>query len=394
MVLRKQKFSVPTQIHFGPGVLENLKDLISHTEKVFLVSDAGVEKAGITEKVAALLEERGVQHCLYTNITPNPTAAQVKEAHRELKAFGASTVISLGGGSPLDVGKVLAALATNEGKLEEYQWEGRPFENPPLLSIAIPTTAGTGSEVTGMSVIIDRNVKRAVLGPAIYPRVALVDPELMVTLPADLTASTGLDALSHAVEAYVGKNSSPITDALALEAIGLLGRYLWRAVADGQDLKARDRVALASTLAGLAMDQAGLGIVHSLAGPLGGFFDVPHGLSNAILLPYGMRFNAMAAPEKYARIAQALGVDTRDLERWHGAIAAVEAVVCLVKEMSLTWDLKEYGVTGDRVEEMGRAAAEMRLMLNNPRQATAKQCEQIFMSVLERRDPSFEDITD
>jgi alcohol dehydrogenase len=282
----------------------------------------------------------------------------------------------------LDLGKVIAALAANAGELEEYQWSGRSFDNDPLPFIAIPTTAGTGSEVTRVAVIVDRNTKKGINSDKLYPVQTIVDPTLMVGLPPSLTASTGMDALSHAVEAFVGLNANMFTDAFALEAVRLISRSLVKACIDGSDLQAREDMALASTLAGIAMDQAGLGIVHSMAGPFCGIFHLPHGEANAVLLKYGMTFNLKAVPNKFASLAVALGCHRAGMGTQEAGEAAVEAVARIVSETGLKVNLQDYGLKAEDADMVADQTMKMFLLKNNPYQPSFEDCKHLYLEVL------------
>ena len=382
MPANKKRFYLPTEVSFGKGSSEKLLDVVTRNDSIFLVTDPGVEKAGVTGPILELLARAGAEVTVFGRVEPNPSAKLVMEALTELKNASATMVIAVGGGSSLDLGKVTAALATNEGLLEDYQWNGRAFAEEALPFIAIPTTAGTGSEVTRVAVIVDRNVKKGINSDKLFPKLAIVDPELMTGLPPGLTASTGMDALSHAVEAYVGLNSSPFTDALALEAVRLIGRSLGKACACGTDVCAREDMAMASTLAGVAMDQAGLGIVHSMAGPFCGIFHLPHGEANAVLLKYGMSFNLKAAPGRFASLAAALGCDISGLSPEEAGAAAVEAVSGLVAETGLKVDLAAYGLKESDADIVAEQTEKMFLLRNNPRRPSREDCRQLYMDVL------------
>ncbi len=382
MLLDKKRFYLPIEIKFGKGVAVEISGLVKSTDKVFVVTDSGIEKAGITGKIIENIEKTGAVTAIFNKVTPNPTSELAAEALEELKKFSATAVVAVGGGSPLDLGKIIAALATNDGRLEDYQWNGKPFENDSLPFIAVPTTAGTGSEVTRVAVIVDRNVKKGVNSDKLFPKYAIIDPELMTGLPSALTASTGMDALTHAVEAYVGLNSNPFTDSLALEAVRLIGKSLWKACACGSDLEARYDMALASTLAGIAMDQAGLGIVHSMSGPLCSYFHLSHGDSNAALLKYGMRFNLMAAPEKFAKLAESLGYSVTGMDVWEAAMSSVHAVTKLLKETGLKIDLQAYGLKEADADLIAEETLKMFLLKNNPRKPSLSECKQLYLDIL------------
>ena len=351
--MNAKRFFLPTAVHFGKGALACLSGLVKPGERVFFVTDQGLEAAGLAERALG-----------------------------ELKAYGPTMVVALGGGSPADLGKILAALATNALPLEEYQWNGKPFENPALPFVAIPTTAGTGSEVTRVAVIVSRNAKKGINSDILFPTHAILDPELMAGLPVYLTATTGMDALTHAIEAYVGLGASPITDAWAEEAIRLIGRSLWRACANGNDLDARADMAMASCLAGVAMDQAGLGMVHAMSGPMCGHFHLAHGESNAILLEYVMRYNLMARPEKFAKIAELLGCETDGLDVYEQAELSVEAVRRLFEKTGAKPDLTKFGITPEHAPLVAEETRKMFLVKNNPRVPSQADCEAVFLEVL------------
>ncbi|MHB8758431.1 MAG: iron-containing alcohol dehydrogenase family protein, partial [Bacillota bacterium] len=267
-------FYFPTRVRFGAGVLAQLPDELRGlgAARAFILSDPGLVKVGLVGRIEALVHGAGVDVQGFSEIETNPTAATVARALEAAKAFRPEAIIAVGGGSPTDVGKVVAFLLTNPGSLAEYQWEGRKIGVAPVPLIAVSTTSGTGSEVTRTAVILDRNTKKGIVSDHLFPRTALVDPELTVSLPPKLTAATGLDVLAHALEAYVGKGIHPLTETWALRAIELTMTALPKAYADGKDLGPRTDMALASSMAGVAMDQSGLGIVHSMASPLSGLF--------------------------------------------------------------------------------------------------------------------------
>ncbi len=378
-----KKFFLPTEIIMGKGSLKTLSEKVTSEDRVFVVTDPGIEKAGLTKALIDIVKAAGAQVKIFNRVEPNPTSGMVHEAVKELKAASATMVIAIGGGSSLDLGKVIAALASNDGKLEDYQWNGVPFEKASLPFIAIPTTAGTGSEVTRVAVIVDRNIKKGVNSDKLFPKVAIIDPELMTGLPSGLTASTGMDALSHAVEAYVGINSTPFTDSLAIEAVKLISRSLVRACKCGADIEAREDMALASTLAGAAMDQAGLGIVHSMAGPFCGVFHLPHGEANAVLLKYGMRFNLQAVPEKFAALAEAFGCNCEGMAALEAGSMAVDAVCRILDETGLAIDLKVYGLKETDADLVAEQTFKMFLLKNNPFKPTQEECRQLYLEVLE-----------
>ncbi|MEI7885328.1 MAG: iron-containing alcohol dehydrogenase [Clostridia bacterium] len=378
-----QRFLFPTEFYAGAGCIQELGRFICENDKVALITDVHLVKLGLAGKIENIIENLGASVKIFDAIPPNPHAEVVNSCRSFVEEMQATVVVCLGGGSPMDVAKVVAMLATNEGAWEDYQWNFKQPTKKPLPYIAIPTTAGTGSEATKTAVIIDRDTKKGVGGDFFFAKAALLDPELMVSLPPMLTATTGMDALTHAIEAYVGKNSQPFTDSLALEAISILAKYLPRAYANGTDLEARERVAVAASMAGLAMDQSGLGIIHSMSGPLSSHYDVPHGLSNAVLLPYGMEYNIMAVPEKFARIAAALGVDIAGYSEREAANAAVEKIEEMLEDMQIPADLCSYYKEEEDIQSFAEEACKMFLMRNNPRTPQVKDIAEIFSTILE-----------
>jgi len=377
-----KRFYLPTQLIHGAGSRKEIKRFIKPEDKVLIVTDKGLVKAGVVEKVINELDEIGVEYVVYDEVKANPHVDAVQAALDLAKKDAVKAVVAVGGGSPMDVAKAVAMLITNGGTYEDYQWNGKMPTQPSATLVQIPTTAGTGSEVTRCAVIIDRNTKKGVNLDEFFATAALIDAELMVSLPPAITSTTGMDALTHAIEAYVGLGSNPVTDAWALEAIELLAEYLPKAFANGANIEAREKVALASSLAGAAMDQAGLGFVHAMSGPLSSYYDVPHGLSNAVLLPYGMQFNLIAVPEKMARIAAALGVDTYGMSVKEAAQAAVDAVQELCWDLEIPEDLCEYFKKEEDIELFAKEALNMFLMRNNPRKPSLKDCAEVFRSVL------------
>lgn len=379
--MKEFNFNLPTEVVVGTGVYKRLDKLIKTDKKTLIVTDRGLVEAGIVEKIENILIKAGIEPEIFSNVKPNPDQELVQGLTDNMRENNIEQVIAVGGGSPIDGAKTACCLATNEGPLADYQWGDRSFASPALPLIAIPTTAGTGSEVTGVAVITSRETKKGINDREIFPRKAIVDPELMTTLPPYLTAITGMDALTHAVEAYLGLGANPMTDALAARAIELIGDYLPRAYAHGQDLEARYNMALASMLAGVAMDQAGLGIVHSLASPLCTYLHLSHGLANSILLPHGMKFNLIAREEKMARIAGILGADRELLSRREAAEMAIELVRGLQEDLGLTEKMEEVLAVEPDLEQYGQNAANMFLIRNNPRQATAEDCTQLFARI-------------
>ena len=337
---------------------------------VLLITDAGLVAAGLADRVAGVIEAAGRACTVFSAISSNPRDAECRAAADAALTAGAGAIVGLGGGSAIDVAKSAATLVTNGGRVKDWEDPKAP-EKPPIPLLAVPTTAGTGSEVTWVAVITDEehHYKMTLLDPRIAPRVAVLDPELTVSLPAALTASTGMDALIHAVEAYTCKAANPVSDALALRAIGLVAGALPRAVADGADRAARSDMLLGSLLAGMAFGNADVGAVHCLGESLGGVFDTPHGLACAVFLPDVLDFNAPADPVKHARVAAALGVAVAGLDDAAASAAGVERVRALMREIGIPPLRELQPLTDAQAEQVARLSAEHVCSPDNARDA-------------------------
>ena len=372
---RKIAFQIPTRIILGVGKAKTFMDDcgLKPEDKILFAIDPGLIKLGITDSIVEGFANKNYQYEIYDNIEPNPTDKSVEEGAKVAREMKADAVIAIGGGSAIDVAKGIVLRATNDGFILDYTRIGnRTMTAPPLPLYAIPTTAGTGSEATQVSVITDTDNHRklVVAFPQLFPKVAVLDPLLSKSLPAHLTAQTGMDALCHAIESYVTLNAEPITDAVAMGAIKIISNYLYRAVANGEDLEARSQMLLASNMAGFAFANAGLGIVHSTAHSLGGVINLGHGLSNAIMLPVCMEFNLIAKPEKFRDIAIAFGEDVSNLPLLEAAYKAVEAVKKLSKAIGTDKKLSDLGVTEDMLDELtNKAMGDAGTFPRNPRKA-------------------------
>lgn len=379
-------FPVATDIQFGPGVLQTLPARVRSlgASHAFLVSDSGLRATGMIDKVVALLQANGIQVDVCDRVKPDSGSELIDSTTAELKRSGAGVVIGIGGGSSLDTAKAVAALATNPGSCMDYVGLHK-LRNKPLPVIAIPTTAGTGSEVTLWSVFTDdaEGLKVAIGGFLIYPSVALCDPELTIDLPAHLTASTGMDALAHAVECYTNTACQPISGALALEAIRLIGKHLRTSVLNGRNREARYGMMLASTMAGIAMNPTRLGLAHALAMPLGSWnLHVPHGMVLAMLLPLAMEFNYLAEPDRFVDVAQALGEPVEHLSRLEAARSAVEAVRVLARDIGIPTSMKSFGVTEEHIRPVVEEAMKSGNIPVNPRKVSAADLENMLRKLL------------
>ena len=347
--------------------------------KALIVTDTGLAKAGVATRIAEMLAMQDIDSVVFDGAKPNPSVANVEQGLEVLRQGRCDFVISLGGGSPHDCAKGIALCATNGGSIRDYEGVDRSAK-PQLPLIAINTTAGTASEMTRFCIITDevRHVKMAIVDRNVTPLLSVNDPALMVAMPKGLTAATGMDALTHAVEAYVSTAANPITDACAIKAIELISANLRAAVSEGHDLQARENMAYAQFLAGMAFNNASLGYVHAMAHQLGGLYDLPHGVCNAVLLPHVQSFNALVCPQRLKDVAKALGVDVSGLSAEEGAQAAIGAIRVLAKDVEIPAGLRELGAKLPDIPLLASNALKDACGLTNPRPADQRQIEEIF----------------
>lgn len=374
-------FFIPAVNIMGIGCLdEAMTAIVGHGfRKALIVTDTGLAKAGVATRIAEQLALRDIDSAVFDGAKPNPSIANVEQGLAVLKKEKCDFVISLGGGSPHDCAKGIALCATNGGNIADYEGVDRSAK-PQLPLVAINTTAGTASEMTRFCIITDeaRHVKMAIVDRNVTPILSVNDPALMVGMPKSLTAATGMDALTHAVEAYVSTAASPITDACALKAIELISANLRQAVANGQDMPARENMAYAQFLAGMAFNNASLGYVHAMAHQLGGFYDLPHGVCNAVLLPHVQRFNAKVSAARLRDVAGALGVEVRELSAEQGAAAAIEAIEQLSRDIDIPPGLAALGAKVEDVPILASNALKDACGLTNPRPASQVEIEAVF----------------
>ena len=349
--------------------------------KALIVTDAGLAKAGVAARIADLLAMQDIDSVLFDGAKPNPNIDNVEKGLVALKAGQCDFVVSLGGGSPHDCAKGIALCATNGGHIRDYEGVDRSAK-PQLPLVAINTTAGTASEMTRFCIITDesRHVKMAIVDRNVTPLLSVNDPALMVAMPKGLTAATGMDALTHAIEAYVSTAATPITDACAIKAIELISANLRQAVFDGADLQARESMAYAQFLAGMAFNNASLGFVHAMAHQLGGFYDLPHGVCNAVLLPHVQSFNALVCPQRLSDVAKALGATIQGMSAEEGAQAAIVAIRSLAKDVEIPAGLRALGAKLTDIPILAGNALKDACGLTNPRAADQRQIEEIFRS--------------
>lgn len=374
-------FFMPSVNLIGAGCLQDaVKTIASYGYKHgLIVSDAVLATIGMTAKVADLLEAVGVKTTVFSGAQPNPTVGNVNKGLALLKANQCDFVISLGGGSPHDCAKGIALVATNGGSIADYEGVDRSAK-PQLPLVAINTTAGTASEMTRFCIITDesRHIKMAIVDKHTTPILSVNDPELMLKKPKALTAATGMDALTHAVEAYVSTAATPITDACAVKAVSLIHQFLRKAVNDGDDLHAREQMAYAQFLAGMAFNNASLGYVHAMAHQLGGLYDLPHGVCNAILLPHVQTFNASVAGDRLKDIASHMGVDVRNMSDEEGAAACIAAIRQLSRDVGIPGGVKQLGAKEQDIDVLTGNALKDACGFTNPRKATHQDISNIF----------------
>ncbi|EGR7967636.1 L-threonine dehydrogenase [Vibrio vulnificus] len=378
-------FFIPTVNLMGAGCLKDAADSIKAQgfTKGLIVTDKILNQIGVVKQVQDLLSERGVSAVVFDGTQPNPTISNVNAGLELLKQNDCDFVISLGGGSPHDCAKGIALVASNGGAIADYEGVDKSAK-PMLPLIAINTTAGTASEMTRFCIITDeaRHIKMAIVDKHTTPLISVNDPELMLAKPASLTAATGMDALTHAVEAYVSIAATPITDAVAIKAIELIQAHLRTAVAHGEDIEAREQMAYAQFMAGMAFNNASLGYVHAMAHQLGGFYDLPHGVCNAILLPHVQRYNAQVCPERLRDVAKAMGVNVEGMSAEQGADAAIEAIVQLAKDVGIPTGIRELGAKLEDIPTLADNALKDACGFTNPKQATHEEISAIFEAAM------------
>lgn len=383
-------FKMPARIVFGEGKALELSGLARFLlppgeNRLLLVTGPRVSRDAYFGKIVQALEDEGFVCTVYADTMPEPSVDAVDRAAETVRACGAKLLIAVGGGSPIDCAKAMALLATNEGSIRDYLFGGsRTIDSEPLPLIAVPTTAGSGSEVTAATVIDDteKGVKLSVTHDGLIPRYAVIDPLMHLGMPPAVTAATGMDALTHAIEAYVSLNASPLSDIYAEKCISLVGKWLRTAVGDGQNREARGGMALAAVLGAAAFLNGGLGAVHGVSQSLGGVAHVSHGATNAVMLPVVMQRNLAGCPHKFARIARLLGERTEGLSERDAAEYAVKAVRTLSADVGIPRSLSDMGVRRDMFEEVVRGTMGYRLLAVNPVRITEADVYQFLESAI------------
>jgi alcohol dehydrogenase class IV len=367
-------------IEFGIGVIRNLPEYINrlNVSKLLVVSDKGLVSSGAIDKVFDVLKIAKIEYTLFDGVQPNPLDTNVMDGLEVYKKNKCDAILGIGGGSPIDVAKAIRVIANHPGHIRDYFSPAIVKGDKPIL-IAVATMSGTGSEVSTGSVITDTEINRKRIIRHIPPSLAVVDPELTISVPPHLTAATGIDALSHSIEAYVTNWYNPMAEAIAIAGIKLIVNNLRRAVENGSDLEARKNMSMASMMGALAFNK-GLGASHSLSHQLSTEANVHHGVANAIMLPHTMEFNLDFAVEKYADIAQAMGVNTSGMSVVQSARASIQAVKELCRDIGLPDHLSSVGVNQDSIPTMAEKAMEDHCRLMNPRICTKEDMSTLYKS--------------
>lgn len=370
--------------YFGAGARRMLADEFRGRGYVraFVVTDKDLIRFGVAGKVTGVLDEAGIAYEIFSDLKPNPTVKNVQAGVEAFRRSGADAIVAIGGGSAMDTAKAVGIIAANPAFGDVVLLEGMaPTANRSVPVFALPTTAGTAAEVTINYVITDEaNTKKMVcVDPKDIPAVAIIDAELMAAMPRGLTAATGMDALTHAIEGYITKGAWTLTDMFELKAVELIARWLPAAVENGADTEAREGMAVAQYIAGMGFSNVGLGIVHSMAHPLGAFYDTPHGVANATLLPYVMEYNAESPSRaKYLDIARAMGVKTDGMSVDEGVRAAVDAVKALSLSIRIPQRLHELGVREEDIPALAVAAFNDVCTGGNPRPTSVEEIERLY----------------
>ncbi|WP_405174314.1 iron-containing alcohol dehydrogenase [Paenibacillus sp. FSL H8-0261] len=378
-------YYVPSINIMGKGCLQEIGPYIQelNLKKALVVTDKFLMKSGIAGKLLTVLDEAGIEYAIYDEVKPNPTCKNVHDGVDYLKSQNCDYLVSIGGGSPQDTAKAIGILATNGGHIKEYEGVHKS-KHKSLPIVAVNTTAGTSAEVTINYVITDeeRKVKMVMVDKNSIATISVNDPELMVDKPAALTAATGMDALTHAIEALVTPGAYPVTDATALAAVEIIFANLARTVKNGHDIEAREQMVYAIFLGGLAFNNAGLGYVHAMAHQLGGVYDLPHGVCNAMLLPYVEEENAKYVPEKFRAIAKAMGLNVESQTDKECADFVIESIKALSKEVGIPSKLSELGVDEVDLDLLAENSMKDACAPGNPFIPTKEEVITLFKKIL------------
>lgn len=373
--------------YFGPGARKQLPEAVKQIgkTKALVVTDPGLIKFGVANMVTDVLDQANIPYEIFSDVKPNPTVTNVKNGINAFTKSGADFIIAIGGGSSIDTAKGIGIVINNPEFSDIVSLEGcAPTTRKSVPIIALPTTAGTAAETTINYVIIDeeKQKKMVCVDPNDIPAVAIIDAELMYSLPKSLTAATGMDALTHAIEGYITKGAWEMSDMFEIEAIRMISKYLPTAVEQPSNAEARNGMAVAQYIAGMAFSNVGLGLVHGMAHPLGSLFDIPHGVANALLLPTIMEFNMQCCLDKYPDIAKAMGVDIAGMSKEEASRAACQAVKDLALKVGIPEHLSELGITENDIPRLAEQALADVCTPGNPREVTFDEIETLYKKVL------------
>lgn len=377
-----REFRIP-EIIFGRGSIQQVANCAQRVgaEKVFFVTDPGVIEAGWIDAVLPFLKGEGIKYEIWHELTPNPKDYEVEQATRAYIKAQCDAIVAIGGGSSIDVAKAVAVMVTHPGTIHDYEGVDK-ITNPLPPMIMVPSTAGSGADITQFTVVIDsiRNVKMILMSKSLVPDISITDPLILTTKDPQLTAYTGMDALAHAIEAYVSVAANFMTDSYALSAIRLISAYLGKSVSSKTNLEAKDAMAKASLLAAIAASNALIGAVHAMAHQVGGKYDLPHGMVNAILLPYVMEYNFPACTERLAQVAEALGQPIANRSVRDVAKSSIEAVRTLAREVGIVENFSKAGchLTEECLQMLSTNAAKDACLITNPRDAGVEEIYEIF----------------
>ncbi|MFP5259220.1 MAG: iron-containing alcohol dehydrogenase [Acidobacteriota bacterium] len=379
-------FQTTSRVVMGPGSLKAIGAEVKRLggTRVMIVTDPGLVKTGIAARLEELLGEAGLPLSRFDAVEPDPAFETAVKAAEVAKASGCDIIIGIGGGSSQDVAKVASILATNPGPVSAY-FGIDLVPAPGLKLILVPTTAGTGSEVTPIAILSDHHekLKKGIVSAHLFPATAVLDPQLTIGLPPQVTAATGMDALIHAVEAYTSVNATDMTDMLAIQAIRLIYGDIRKAFANGEDLEARGNMLEGSLLAGMAFANAGVTAVHAFAYPIGAEFHIPHGVANSIMLVPVMEFNMLGNLPRFAYLAEVLGENTAGLSQREAALKAVSALRTLSLDLKVPAHLSEFGVRDEHIADLSKGVMKVtRLLANNPRRLAVEDAEAIYRCLL------------
>ncbi|RKU13377.1 alcohol dehydrogenase [Candidatus Poribacteria bacterium] len=377
-------FTIPPTVITGIGAAEQVGEQAKRLggEKALVVTDPGISKLGYADGTVKQLNAAGIEASIFEDVTPDPTLQNVDDGFDQYRSHGCNLIVSIGGGSAIDCGKGIAVKLTNDDPLAAYMGVNK-IPNPGVSLIAIPTTAGTGSECTKVTVLTDteQNVKMMLSSPCLLAQVAIIDPLLSLTTPPHLTAAVGIDALTHAIEAYISKRAQPITDALALKAVRLISGSMRQAWANGENIEARTDMMIGASIAGMAFSNSSVALVHGMSRPIGAYFHIHHGLSNSVLLLDVMEFSVVGTPDRFADIARAMGEPTEGLSQMGQADRAIAAVERLIDDIQMP-RLGEIGIDLDKfeavVDQMASDAIVSGSPANNPRQPTHEEIVALY----------------